>query len=302
MRTFARLSVSALWLGALLTASARAQSLPWRQFVDDVTGEDCGLINAGNTELVILTNTGQFVIVSSNGQDVADVLLADTAVGADGSVITAFGPAGFIKFATDADGFASLFWVSLTGRVFDVDGFTGQPAETDKFPEEFANVLCDACPFWDDPSACVVVIDDDRDGVPDDGDDCLDTPIGEAVDAGGCSCSQLDDDGDTIDNCDDLCPDTPDVVNVVDADGCACFEIDSDGDGVDDCDDLCPTSQLGSLVDVDGCPIVVRPPPIVVQPPTVVIGVCGNFIGAPLMIMFLSLGLLRFARPRGLGM
>ena len=282
----------ALAVGACLASAANAQTVPWQLFQDDVTGDVCGVVNAGNAELVVLADTGQLAIVASGGQDVADLLLANTFVDVDGSVVTAFGAAGFIQFQTDADGLASLFWLDLTGRVFDVDGFTGEPVLTDSFPGDFGNVPCEACEFWDGPESCVVVIDEDGDGVPDDVDDCFDTPLNESADAGGCSCSQLDDDGDTIDNCDDICINTPNVVNVVDVHGCACFEIDSDGDGVDDCDDLCFGTRAGVLVDADGCSLIVSQPPIV-------IGMCGNFIGAPLMIMFLGLGFVRFSRSRG---
>lgn len=286
-----RLTALVLSIGACLAAPALAQTVPWQVFQDDVTGELCGVVNAGNAELVVLADTGQLVIVGSGGQDVADVLLVDILVSVDGSVTTTFGSAGFIQFATDADGFGSLFWLDLTGRVFDVNGFTGEPVLTDRLPGEFIDVPCDACEFWDGAEACVVVIDEDRDGVPDDVDDCPDTPGDELADAGGCSCSQLDDDGDTIDNCFDLCTNTPNVVNVVDEHGCACFEIDSDGDGVDDCNDLCTGTLAGILVDADGCSIIGLPP-------TIVVGMCGNFIGAPLMIMFMGLGFVRFSRSR----
>jgi hypothetical protein len=42
-------------------------------------------------------------------------------------------------------------------------------------------------------------------------------PAGERVNSRGCSCSQRDDDGDGVNNCDDECPDTPagSVVNDV---------------------------------------------------------------------------------------
>jgi len=250
-------TTTVLIVGACLTSTAGAQTLPWQLFQDDVTNEVCGVVNAGNTELVVLADTGQLVIVASSGQDVTDVLLADTVVNVDGSVVTPSGPAGFIKFDTDADGFGSLFWVDLTGRVFDVDGFTGEPLLTDLLPGDFANVPCDAWEFWDGPEPCVVVLDEDRDGVPDGVDDCPDTPFDEVADAGGCSCSQLDDDLDTIDNCHDLCPNTPTVVNVV---------------------------------DTNGCSLITAPP--------IVIGMCGNFIGAPLMVMLAGLGFVRFSRSR----
>jgi subtilisin-like proprotein convertase family protein len=50
--------------------------------------------------------------------------------------------------------------------------------------------------------------DSDGDGVPDTEDVCANTPAGEAIDASGCSCSQLDDDADRVNNCDDACPDS----------------------------------------------------------------------------------------------
>ena len=46
-----------------------------------------------------------------------------------------------------------------------------------------------------------------------------DTPSGEQVDEQGCSCSQLDDDGDSVNNCDDECPDTA-AGTPVDPSGC----------------------------------------------------------------------------------
>ena len=51
--------------------------------------------------------------------------------------------------------------------------------------------------------------DEDLDGVLNAQDDCPGTPAEEAVDANGCSCSQLDTDGDETSDCDDLCPTIP---------------------------------------------------------------------------------------------
>lgn len=75
------------------------------------------------------------------------------------------------------------------------------------------------------------VVDSDGDGVPDDRDQCPNTPAGVAVDAQGCP---LDSDGDGVPDYQDQCPDTPAGAEV-NALGCAAdlvlkdvnFEFDS---------------------------------------------------------------------------
>ena len=54
----------------------------------------------------------------------------------------------------------------------------------------------------------------------DDIDQCPNTPIGETVDAFGCSGSQLDSDEDGVTDDIDQCPNTP-IGEMVDANGCA---------------------------------------------------------------------------------
>ena len=51
---------------------------------------------------------------------------------------------------------------------------------------------------------------------------------------------------------DDLCPNTP-IGEPVDANGCSQSQLDSDGDGVMDSDDFCPTTPIGETVNSDGC-------------------------------------------------
>ncbi|HEX7025947.1 MAG TPA: Ig-like domain-containing protein, partial [Gammaproteobacteria bacterium] len=80
--------------------------------------------------------------------------------------------------------------------------------------------------------------DNDGDGVPDNQDQCPDTPAGEAADVNGCSASQRDSDNDGVTDNLDLCPDTLNAF-VVDANGCAAYQRDADGDGVSDADDIC---------------------------------------------------------------
>ena len=90
--------------------------------------------------------------------------------------------------------------------------------------------------------------DSDSDGVPDSLDKCLGTPLGDKVDANGCSLPQ-DSDGDGVVDANDQCPATPAGLKV-DANGCP---VDSDGDGVSDAVDRCPNTPAGDRVDANGC-------------------------------------------------
>ena len=112
-----------------------------------------------------------------------------------------------------------------------------------------------------EPTATVTILDDeeppppadsDGDGVSDDVDLCAGTPLGEAVDASGCSASQLDGDGDGVSDAADQCPGTPDG-EPVDAGGCSASQLDEDGDGVSDAVDQCPGTPANEAVDVSGC-------------------------------------------------
>ncbi|MCK0715903.1 OmpA family protein [Chromohalobacter sarecensis] len=90
-------------------------------------------------------------------------------------------------------------------------------------------------------------VDSDGDGVPDDRDQCPNTPAGVAVDAQGCP---LDSDGDGVPDYKDECPGTPAGVDV-NAKGCP---LDSDDDGVPDYQDQCPDTPAGEEVNALGCP------------------------------------------------
>ncbi len=89
--------------------------------------------------------------------------------------------------------------------------------------------------------------DSDRDGVPDEMDDCPDTAYGIKVDERGCA---ADSDGDGVTDDIDVCPDTVPGVEV-DELGCP---FDSDQDRVDDWADMCPDTPLGIAVNAAGCP------------------------------------------------
>ena len=129
--------------------STAAQAQPWDVFEDALSTSVCDVVNTANAELVVLSDTGQLVIVTG-----ADVILEDTFVDANNDVFFEDQQAGFITFADDGDGFRTLWWVSLTCNVIHVDGFTGEPSETSLLPSDFTDVPDDACEFWDDQTVC----------------------------------------------------------------------------------------------------------------------------------------------------
>lgn len=156
-------------LFACPTGRALAQEFPWVTFTDAPVSESvCDVINTLNSELVLLADSEQLVIVTG-----PDVILEDTFVDANNNVYVESQPAGFIEFAEDDDGFRSLWWVTLTGRVVTLDGFSGLPQESEFFPDELGDAGCDACNFWDDPSVCA--------GVPGPNDPIGDGGLGEAI-------------------------------------------------------------------------------------------------------------------------
>jgi len=139
-------------LVAVAAAPAQTSTKPWQLLLDSASSSSCDVINADNAQLVLLTATSQLSIVTQT-----DVTLQDTQVDADGFVTFEGNPAGAIGFATDGDGKRTVWWMSLTGAVVNVNGFTGEPTQTNKSPSDFVDVACDACQFWDDPTVCAPV-------------------------------------------------------------------------------------------------------------------------------------------------
>jgi hypothetical protein len=231
---------------ALGSWEASAQ-VPWDVYADPISGGACDVVNAGNLEFVVLTDTGEIVVITGE-----DYLLELPFVDEDGVFFFDGIPFGEIAFADDGDGFRTVWLIAPDDTVLELDPDTGEPIFTDLFPEDFAGVPCDAFDLWDD---------DDFDEVPDDFDLCPDTPPDEFVDEDGCACFEIDSDGDGLDDCDDECPfDFGD-----DLSGCPCEAFDEDDDGINDCFDECPNTPLGEDVDEDGCEIVVVvPPPVFV--------------------------------------
>jgi outer membrane protein OmpA-like peptidoglycan-associated protein len=97
--------------------------------------------------------------------------------------------------------------------------------------------------------------DADRDGIPDDVDQCptLAEDMDGFMDADGCP--DQDNDGDGIQDMNDDCPaQAEDMDGWQDSDGCP--EIDNDADGIMDKDDKCPSvaETFNNYMDDDGCP------------------------------------------------
>jgi aryl-phospho-beta-D-glucosidase BglC (GH1 family) len=104
--------------------------------------------------------------------------------------------------------------------------------------------ICDELPLTDS----------DNDGVVDDLDLCADTPIGDTVDAVGCTILP-DTDKDGIDDTIDQCPNTP-IGDLVDAQGCTLPTIvDDDLDGISNEVDQCPNTAPDTAVDATGCEV-----------------------------------------------
>jgi OOP family OmpA-OmpF porin len=100
------------------------------------------------------------------------------------------------------------------------------------------------------PEEPPAIEDADQDGIADANDECLNTPVGVAIDETGCG---LDGDNDGIADYRDECAQTPADV-AVDSLGCP---SDLDGDGIADYADKCPTSAANTLIDDTGCELQV---------------------------------------------
>lgn len=170
-----------------------AAAIPWDTFVDAGSDSICDVINAANAELVVLSATGELVLIT--GQD---AILAGTEVTLDGLVLVDGDAFGQIEFAVDGDGFRTLWWTALNGTVVAVDEFTGDPSATNSVPADYREVPCDACDLWDDPNACLCDFDSDCD----DNNECT---VDVCTASGECAFVRVlcqDDDACSFDTCD----------------------------------------------------------------------------------------------------
>ena len=142
-------------------------------------------------------------------------------------------------------------WGVQPGLSFMLGGGTAGPRDRDRdgVPDDVDQ--CKGTPEGDrvDAKGCTVK-DSDGDGVTDEADACADTPAGEQVDAKGCPLPK-DADGDGVPDPTDTCADTPQGTKV-DAKGCP---VDADGDGVPNDADACADTPAGEQVDDKGCPL-----------------------------------------------
>jgi hypothetical protein len=112
----------------------------------------------------------------------------------------------------------------------------------------------------------ISIPDTDRDGVPDDEDQCPTTPAGPHPDPFRPGCPEADEDADGVPDVDDACPVTPPGPKP-DPKRPGCPFIDTDGDGISDADDACPTRPGPASPEPakNGCPDPrsprVAPPP-----------------------------------------
>ena len=98
------------------------------------------------------------------------------------------------------------------------------------------------------------IIDSDLDQIEEKTDMCPETPIGESVNAAGCSDSQLDSDNDGKMNIIDICPNTS-FGEEADEYGCAESQKDDDGDGIYNTLDECANTPSGDVINFRGCTI-----------------------------------------------
>ena len=151
----------------------------------------------------------------------------------------------------DGDGFGDN-QAGNDADAFPMDGTQWLDTDGDGYGDNPTGTTPDVFPT--DPSQWA---DADNDGYGDNamgtnGDQCLNTPAGQAVDSTGCSTSQKDGDLDGVTDDQDACPETP-AGEQVDMSGCSGSQEDTDNDGVMDAFDLCPGTPLGSSIDAAGC-------------------------------------------------
>lgn len=127
------------------TSALAQDTRPWDLIGDRTSDAQCDVVNADGLQLVVLSETGELVVVTR-----VDIIIADSLVDDSSRVFIGGEPAGVISFATDGDGARTLWWLDNTGvRVVRIDPFTFEPSASSKTPDDYENVPCDACPFWD---------------------------------------------------------------------------------------------------------------------------------------------------------
>lgn len=143
-----------------------------------------------------------------------------------------------IKNGTDND----VFYTATAGLSY----YFGRETDSDRDGVPNSGDACPDTPIKVKVDEFGCPVDTDKDGVPDYLDRCENTPAKVKVDQDGCP---LDFDRDGVPDYLDKCSNTPAGVQV-DQNGCA---LDSDKDGVSDDIDKCPNTPAGVKVDKTGC-------------------------------------------------
>lgn len=127
--------------------TAPPTNVDWFVFSDGESEQQCDLINGVGFQAVVLSPSGELMMVGA-GQDVPDQLTGlflDDA----GNLVTEEEVAfARLVFAEDANG-NRRSWLTL------IDGslLGAEPGSEPRFPDQFANVGCDACGLVDSPEA-----------------------------------------------------------------------------------------------------------------------------------------------------
>lgn len=138
---------SLICLASVATVSAQIPGVDL--FQDSESASICDLVNSANAHLVVLTDTGEFALVTGE-----DTRLEGTFVDVNGDVFVNDEPAGFVTFADDGDGLRSLWWLAPSGFAVHIDTITLQISESQILPDQISDVPCDACTFWDVAADC----------------------------------------------------------------------------------------------------------------------------------------------------
>ena len=276
---------------ALGVQASSAQTVnDWLVFSDAESTSVCDVVNAFDNELVLLTATNQLVLVTGT-----DTVLLDTFVDLNNAVFFEGSPNGFIEFAEDGDGFRTLWWLTLDGRVVQLDPFDAEPSASNSFPSDFIDVPCDACRFLDQPPTDVCPPDADNDGLSDEDEIAIGSDPGnpdtdgDGLDDGlevdfGSDPLDDDTDGDGLD-------DSEEVLEL----GTDPTQVDTDNDGIDDGTEVLvfETDPLDEDTDSDGIPDRDDDEPLIatIGGSPVTVEICGTGVGSSL---FLTMGLVGF--------
>lgn len=150
---------------AAVTGTAGAQGVPWVVFEDldalgsPISSSACNVVNAANTELVVLRDTGALAIITQDGllsldDTFVDLFFDDQFVALGGFVSCQGEPVGMISFKDDGDNFRTVWWTGFFGEAIHLDGLSLEPSQSELFPADIPDVNCDACDILDDATTC----------------------------------------------------------------------------------------------------------------------------------------------------